>query len=171
MEKAHDKEHLITFQFSVESNAEAQWCSGFTRLFPLINLENSQHLKHLTTKWVNGDLRLDFRRSLGSGLSRSSPRREVGSRRSVGSGSWPAAGNRAYGDLVSHVFRALRSLFVFTLVSYWLLVIFSCVLIGRCDYFAFSFTTFQRKARENASDRVAIGCSFEFDWLRGRRDM
>ena len=37
--------------------------------------------------------------------------------------------------------RALFSLFVFTLSSHWLLIVFSFLLIGRCDYFGFGFTT------------------------------
>ena len=37
--------------------------------------------------------------------------------------------------------RACGQLHVFTLSSHWLLVIFSFILIGRCDYFGFGFTT------------------------------
>ena len=42
--------------------------------------------------------------------------------------------------------RAWGRLHVFTLSSHWLLVIFSFVPIGRCDYFGFGFTTLNRKA-------------------------
>ena len=35
---------------------------------------------------------------------------------------------------------------VFTLSSHWLLVVFTFVLIGRCDYFGFCYTTLNRKA-------------------------
>ena len=40
--------------------------------------------------------------------------------------------------------RASRSLLVPTLSS-WLLVMFSFVLIGKCDFFGFGFTTLNRK--------------------------
>ena len=42
--------------------------------------------------------------------------------------------------------RASGRLHVFTLSSHWLLVIFTFVLIGRCDYFRFGFKTLNRKA-------------------------
>ena len=37
-------------------------------------------------------------------------------------------------------------LHAFTSISHWLPLIFSFVLIGRCDYFGFGFTTLNRKA-------------------------
>ena len=45
--------------------------------------------------------------------------------------------------LTSCVFQCLRHLHVqvFTVISHWLLVKFTFVLIGRCDYFGFGFTT------------------------------
>ena len=42
--------------------------------------------------------------------------------------------------------RASGRLHVFALSSYWLLVIFTFVLIDRCDDFGFDFTTLNRKA-------------------------
>ena len=42
--------------------------------------------------------------------------------------------------------RASGHLHVFTLSSHWLLVMLIFVLIGRCDYFGFGFTTLNRKA-------------------------
>ena len=43
--------------------------------------------------------------------------------------------------------RVLKSrLHAFTFSSHWLLVIFTFVLIGRCDYFGFGHTTLNRKA-------------------------
>ena len=41
--------------------------------------------------------------------------------------------------------RASSSLFVFTLNPHWLVVIFTCVLIGGCDNFGFGFSTPGRK--------------------------
>ena len=49
--------------------------------------------------------------------------------------TWSVAFSRAWGRL-----------HVFTLSSHWLLVIFTFVLIGRCDYFDFGFTTLNQKA-------------------------
>ena len=47
----------------------------------------------------------------------------------------------------SHAFsRALGSLVGFTLKSHWLLEILSFLLIGRCDYFGFGFTTLNQNA-------------------------
>ena len=57
---------------------------------------------------------------------------------------WKANTSR---DLVTRVFPRLRPrLHVFTLISHWLLVRFIFVMIGRCDYFGFGFTTLHRKA-------------------------
>ena len=42
--------------------------------------------------------------------------------------------------------RASSRLRAFTLSSHWFLLIFIFVLIGRCDYFGFGFTTLNRKA-------------------------
>ena len=42
--------------------------------------------------------------------------------------------------------RASGRLHVFTFSSDWPLVIFTFVLIGRCDYFGFGFTTLNQKA-------------------------
>ena len=42
--------------------------------------------------------------------------------------------------------RALRRLRGLTLSFDWLIVKFSCVLIGRSDYFGFGFTTLNRRA-------------------------
>ena len=41
--------------------------------------------------------------------------------------------------------RALGSSFVFSLGSHWLVKVFSFLLIGRCDYFGFGFTTLNWK--------------------------
>ena len=41
--------------------------------------------------------------------------------------------------------RALGSSFVFSLGSHWLVKVFSFLLIGRCDYFSFCFTTLNLK--------------------------
>ena len=41
--------------------------------------------------------------------------------------------------------RALGSSFVFSLSSHWLVKVFSFLLIGRCDYFGFGFTTLDWK--------------------------
>ena len=46
-------------------------------------------------------------------------------------------------------------LHAFTSISHWLPLIFSFVLIGRCDYFGFGFTTLNRKALYG-SDRVLV---------------
>ena len=47
--------------------------------------------------------------------------------------TWPLAFSRASDNSVS-----------FTLRPHWLLVIFSCPLIGWCDYFGFGFATFNQ---------------------------
>ena len=44
-------------------------------------------------------------------------------------------------------------LHAFTSISHWLPLIFSFVLIGRCDYFGFGFTTLNRKALYSDSKR------------------
>lgn len=46
----------------------------------------------------------------------------------------------------SRAFRSLGSFFFLTLISHWLLKVFYFLLIGRCDYFRFGFTTLYRKA-------------------------
>ena len=42
--------------------------------------------------------------------------------------------------------RALESFVGCTLSSHWLFKVFSFLLIGRCDYYGFGFTTVSRKA-------------------------
>ena len=48
--------------------------------------------------------------------------------------------------------RALGSLVGSTMSSHWLLKVFSFVLIGRCGYFGFGFTTLGQKARYSSTD-------------------
>ena len=53
-------------------------------------------------------------------------------------------------DLVTRVFPVLA------LSSDWLFGIFPFVLIGRCDYFGFGFTTLNRKALYSVKPRYAV---------------
>ena len=60
-------------------------------------------------------------------------------------------------------YRASGWLHVFTLSSHWLLVIFAFVLIGRCDYFGFGFTTLNRKALSYKSSSTYCCVSLVLD--------
>lgn len=99
-------------------------------------------------------IRLDFRRSLGSGRAPPS---------GVSAGSFPetAASNRAYSVIglktiaahsanqmqkQNHLYDLLvrvapRQLDVFASGSHWFIVLFTFVVIGRCNCFGFGFTT------------------------------
>ena len=137
-------------------------CIGFASNCLVTSLENSHRAhKRSNASRTNRDsvtrvfLRLDFRRSLVSGL-RSSPRREVGSSgRSAGSYSRTAAGNWAY---VLPSFRQTRPSYTLRL-----LVMFSCVLIGACYCYGLSFIALALKMFE--SFFILITAS----WVNGRK--
>ena len=60
--------------------------------------------------------------------------------------------------------RALFSLFVFTLSSHWLFIVFSFLLIGRCDYFGFGFTTLNQRAKSQSKKKVQNPKRYSYSW-------